>query len=153
MIPCPEPTIKGEFEVFFFSRGLRHLKTEDQQRASKLRSGERLYLLQDFQNAYDEMALLLRTDDPVSVVGYVPRYYSRDFSRLIEMAGRETVMVSVARMSTGAPIQYRVLCKLSAPWPADFSPCQDDSFLPVQRMNPESTRATNRRANIARKVC
>lgn len=128
LIPCPEPTASNSYEVFFFCRGLRHLSTESQQRASLLKSGDPLYLLKDLQNNHDEMALLLRTADPVMLVGYVPRYYSTEFTHLIELVGPNAVKVTVEKVNPDAPIQYRVLCKLSAPWPEQFTPCSEGLY-------------------------
>jgi hypothetical protein len=132
LIPCPQPTPDGRYELHFFARGLRHLGTEEQARAANLVPGERLYLLKNVQNCEDTMALMLRTDDPVSIVGYVPRYHCADVSRLLHLAGPESVTVVVERINPDAPIQYRLLCRLSAPWPADFQPCADDEFQPIK---------------------
>lgn len=128
LIPCPAPTERNRYEVFFFCRGLRHLSLDSQQRAAELKSGERLYLAQDLQNGSDCTALLLRTDDPVTLIGYAPRYYSADFTQLISRVGPAEVTVSVERVNFSAPSQYRVLCKLSAPWPADFAPCESGQY-------------------------
>lgn len=124
LIPCPEPTSSNQYEVYFFCRGLRHLPTESQTRSLSLNKGEKLFLMQDIQNGSDEMALLLRTDDPVTVVGYVPRYYSAEFSSLIKLTGADAPKVTVEKVNADAPVQYRVLCKFSAPWPMQFQPCQ-----------------------------
>lgn len=130
LIPCPSPT-EGRYEVFFFCRGLRHLSQDSQNRALTLLPGERLYLAQDLQNGFDETALFVRTGDPVTLVGYAPRYYSADFTQLIQRVGPGEVHVQVERVNPEAPIQYRVLCKLSAPWPAGFSPCESGPFQPL----------------------
>ncbi len=124
LIPCPEPTSSNQYEVYFFCRGLRHFPADSQARSLALEKGERLYLMQDLQNGSDGMALLLRTDDPVTAVGYVPRYYSAEFSRLIKLVGADAAKVTVEKVNADAPVQYRVLCKFSAPWPAQFQPCQ-----------------------------
>lgn len=124
LIPCPEPTNANRYEVYFFCRGLRHFPSESQDRSLALTKGEKLYLMQDIQNGSDDMALLLRTGEPVTAVGYVPRYYSTEFSRLISLVGADAPMVTVEKINADAPIQYRVLCKFSAPWPAEFQPCQ-----------------------------
>lgn len=29
-----------------------------------------------------------------------------------------------------APIQFRLLCRIDAPWPADFDPCGGELFAP-----------------------
>lgn len=128
LIPCPEPTITNKYEVYFFCRGLRHLPTENQERTLTLQGGEKLFLMQDIQNDSDSMALLLRTDDPITVVGYIPRYYSADFSSLINLVGANAPVVTIEKVNEDAPIQYRLLCKFSAPWPADFQPCQSGLY-------------------------
>ena len=125
---CPVPTEKNTYELHFFSRGLRHMHMENQERAKELMPGERLFLMQDLQNLHDSMALLVRTDDPVSLVGYVPRYYSSELTQLIKENGPECVKVTVEQVNTDAPIQYRVLCKIETPWPTKFSPCADEQF-------------------------
>jgi hypothetical protein len=58
------------------------------------------------------------------MVGYVPRYYSEEFSRLIDLVGANVPKVTVEKVNADAPIQYRVLCKFSAPWPMQFQPCE-----------------------------
>ena len=128
LFPCPAPTAGKSYEVYFFCRGLRHLHAENQERANQLKPGERLYLMQDLQNRHDSMALLMRTSDPITLAGYAPRYYSAEFTQLIKSTGPDQVKVTVEQVNTDAPIQYRVLCKLSAPWPANFSPCASKEF-------------------------
>jgi len=128
LIPCPEPTSSNQYEVYFFCRGLQHFPGNSQARSLVLAKGEPLYLMQDIQNDKDNMALLLRTDDPVTLVGYVPRYYSAEFSRLINLVGGGATKVTVEKVNADAPIQYRVLCKLSAPWPMQFQPCQNGLY-------------------------
>jgi len=128
LFPCPEPVEGNNYEVYFFCRGLRHLHSENQERARRLKPGERLYLMQDLQNSHDTMALLMRTDDPVTLVGYAPRYYSAEFTQLIKTTSTDQVKVTVEQVNNDAPIQYRVLCKLSSPWPANFFPCTNKQF-------------------------
>lgn len=128
LIPCPEPTSSNQYEVYFFCRGLRHLPPDSQVRSLALAVGEKLYLMKDIQNGSDNMALLLRTDEPMTLVGYVPRYYSTEFSRLLEQVEADAPKVTVEKVNADAPIQYRVLCKFSAPWPMQFQPCQDKLY-------------------------
>lgn len=128
LIPCPAPTEENRYEAFFFARGLRHLSKYSQERALKLNPDERLYLAQDLQNGFDNTALLVRTGDPVTLVGYAPRYYSSDFTNLIKQVGAHEVLVTMERVNADAPLQYRVLCKLSAPWPTGFLPCESGDF-------------------------
>ena len=133
LIPCPEPTAANQYEVFFFCRGLRHLPEVSQPRFSQLKNDEPLYLMQDLQNSHDEMALLMRTSDPATLVGYVPRYYSAEFTNLIKLVGRNAVKVTVEKVNPEAPIQYRILCKLSAPWPSQFAPCKNGQYEVLSR--------------------
>lgn len=131
IFPCPEPTADKHYEVFFFSHGLRHLIPENQARVNELHVGERLFLMRDLQNEHDVMALLLRTDDPISIVGYCPRYYSAEFSRLLGSVDQSHVRVTVEQVNPDAPMQLRLLCKLTAPWPANFVACATDQFQPL----------------------
>ncbi len=128
IFPCPEPTDDHRYVVYFFSHGVRYLLPENHARFHSLQQGERLYLMKDIQNSADAMALLLRTGDPVSNVGYCPRYYCAEFGHLIDVVGAEKVIVTVERVNPDAPMQFRLLCRLSAPWPANFAPCSMEEF-------------------------
>ena len=77
LFPCPEPTEGKNYEVYFFCRGLRHLHSENQERARLLSPGERLYLMKDLQNPHDSMALLMRTSDPITLVGCASLLFGR----------------------------------------------------------------------------
>ncbi|MCC5049254.1 HIRAN domain-containing protein [Xanthomonas campestris] len=117
LIPAPERKEDGSFEAFFFVRGISDIPgTAD----IDLKIGDRLFVMKDFQNEQDSAALLLRTGDPVSVVGYAPRYYSHDLSRLAELCPPQDLLVTVERLNNNAPAAYKVLCKVVAPWPAGF---------------------------------
>lgn len=128
IFPCPEPTADKLYVVYFFSHGLRYLIPENLARISTLVSGEKLLLAKDVQNKFDETALILRTEDPMSLVGYCPRYYSSEFSKLLDLVGPQKVEVSVERVNLDAPTRLRLLCKVVAPWPAEFSPCAREMF-------------------------
>lgn len=130
LIPYPEPT-DGKYEVYFFSRGLGHLHTENEERARQLKPNERLFLMQDIQNPHDCMALLMRTNDPITLVGYVPRFFSAEFTKLIQLVGSDSVYVTVQQVNNNAPSQYRVLCKLSSRWPVEFKPFAAEEFQPL----------------------
>lgn len=131
IVQCPEPTPDNNYEVRFFAHGLRYLAEGAQERIRALSIGDRLFVMRDIQNRVDPSALLLRTDDPLEVVGYVPRYFSAEFSALIDRVGREQVKVSVEQVNSDAPSNFRLRCLLRAPWPADFAPCAQDLFQPL----------------------
>jgi len=128
---CPMPNDKGEYEVNFFSHGLRYVAKRVIERVNNLRKSEMLFLVPDPQNRYDSMAMALRTDDPVEFVGYCPRYLSPDFQKLLEENKAMDVLVTVERVNRDAPLNLRLLCKLVAPWPTSFKPCSDDKFKPL----------------------
>lgn len=128
LFPCPEPTSKDLYEVYFFSRGLRHMHSENVERTKELKKGERLYLMPDIQNEYDSHALMLRAKEPVTLVGYAPRYYSGEFSSVVKEVGQDNIKVTIEQVNKDAPLQYRVLCKLQSPWPVNFTPCVMGQF-------------------------
>jgi hypothetical protein len=130
LIPYPEPNQEGKFEAYFFARGLSHMPAWSQVRAHELTAGDRLFLMGDLQNEFDQAALLMRTGDPISVVGYVPKYYSTDLREILSSRGASAVAVTVERVNKDAPMQYRVLCKALADWPSEYTPCAAESFAP-----------------------
>ena len=79
VFPCPEKNREGAYDVHFFSHGLRYLPDHAVQVVDKMQSGARLFLMPDPPNPHDAYALALRTDDPVTIVGYCPRYLTKDF--------------------------------------------------------------------------
>lgn len=128
---CPKENAKGKYEVVFLSHGLRYLTESAINRINNLHKGDQLYLISDRQNAYDRMAMALRTDDPVEIVGYCPRYLSPDFLALLEKYGVNDVKVSVERVNLNAPLNLRLVCKIVASWPEGFTPCSDEKYQPI----------------------
>jgi hypothetical protein len=128
---CPTRNNKGEYEVVFLSHGLRHLPSNAVDRVNTLKRGDKLFLVLDPQNMYDPMAIALRTDDPVQVVGYCPRYLSQDFHELLYRNRPVDVIVSVERVNTDAPLNLRLICRIIAPWPDKFEPCSSEEFMPL----------------------
>ena len=136
VIPCPEPTADGRYEIRFFARGLRHLPAESRVSVEGLRAGERLFLMRDDQNEQDPLALLMRTGDPIHLAGYVPRYFADDVRRLDTTVGPQSVLVQVEAVNGDAPMQYRLRCRLTAPWPDGFVACGGPEFLPLTEPDP-----------------
>jgi hypothetical protein len=90
--------------------------------------------MHDFQNPYDNRALLLRTDDGYNV-GYCPRYLLDDVFKLLRQTSgaEQTVKVTVERVNLPPiPIQFRLLCKLKAPWPDGFQPFSSSIYQPIE---------------------
>jgi hypothetical protein len=137
VFPCPEKTPEGKYVAHFFSHGLRYLPDEARLRVTRLQPGDRLYLMPDAQNPHDRCALALRTNDPATIVGYCPRYISRDFLQVL-LNDPNAVDVRVKRVNTDAPIQLRLLCTLTADWPQDFKPCSTEEYREIGRDMGES---------------
>jgi hypothetical protein len=146
IFPCPVPNKDGMYVGYFFCHGLRHLAPENRARVKSMKSGERLYLMQDFQNRYDPSALVLRTEDPVSFIGYCPRYYSSAFTQLLKKVDPQRVTVLAERVSADAPSDLSLLCKLVAPWPKKFAPCTTGLFAGLATMpSPKGSRRPPKR--------
>jgi hypothetical protein len=128
VFPLPEKGSDGTYRVHFFSHGLRYLPDCAVQVVEGLRPGSRLFLMPDPQNRHDTYAVALRTDDPVMIVGYCPRYLSQDFLFLLRTGTPDTPEVVVERVNKDAPIQLRLLCSFRTPWPAGFEPCSDEEY-------------------------
>lgn len=133
VFPCPVPDANGCFLTKFFLHGLRWMPRAALERIARLMPNEPLALMPDIQNPYDSHGVALRTTDDHDrlLVGYVPRYLARDFTTLCYKCDPSFMQVAVERLNPGAPMQMRVLCRMSACWPTDFRPCEDESFQPI----------------------
>jgi hypothetical protein len=149
VIPRPEPTEDRRYEIRFFARWLRHLPAESRAGVEGLRDGERLFLMRDDQNERDPLALLMRTGDPVRLAGYVPRYYTDDVRWLEATAGPQAVEVYVEAVNRDAPLQYRLRCRLTAPWPEGFVACGAPEFQPLTEKDPGAAASAAARQRAA----
>ncbi len=118
----------GKYIAYFFSHGISHLPKNYIERIRELRDGDKLYIMQDVQNTIDRFALMLRTDDPVELMGYCPRIYTKDINTLIQKNGALNVKVVIEKINYDAPLQFRLLCKLEANWFDGFIPFSDKEF-------------------------
>ncbi|PAX58305.1 HIRAN domain-containing protein [Brunnivagina elsteri] len=111
VFPCPEVDEQGQYHLYFFSHGLRHLPSSAVERVNQLESGEKLWLAHEFQNPYDSHALILNTEDHY-IVGYCPRYLLVEIFELLRHNSNLDVRVErVNQPST--PLQFRLLCKMT----------------------------------------
>lgn len=129
LFPCPE-AVEGKYLVHFFSQGLRHIGPHAIRRVAELTPGDRLYLMPDPQNEHDEYAIALRTNDPKTIIGYCPRFMTKDFLQVLQAEPR-MVTVEVERLNCDAPLQFRLLCFLSAAWPEKLRPCSSELYEPL----------------------
>jgi HIRAN domain-containing protein len=144
---CPEPR-GGKYLVDFFCHGISHLPQESLKIIEGLGIGTRLHLMLDVQNEFDRMAVALRPETPRIIVGYVPRYFAADFAKLVTGATRETVNVFVEGINQDAPIQLRLLCRISAEWPKRFRPCSGKDFEPIVKGDVVQKRLKNGKAKL-----
>ncbi|ALL65775.1 HIRAN domain [Paraburkholderia caribensis MBA4] len=134
LFPMPTRTEAGKFEIEFFARGLRHFNQSCVLAVNALETNDRLCLVRDLQNKADAYALFMRTENPIHLVGYVPRFYAKDLGILLERFPVD-VEVRVQRVNPDAPLSMRLLCSVSAPWPEDFVPFENDAdFAPMTHL-------------------
>jgi HIRAN domain len=127
LIPVPEPSPDGMYRVSFFVHGVRYLTQREQVEFSNLSQGDQLVLVPEYSNEVDRHALLLKRHGSAHHVGYVPRYFSKDFSELLRSSSHE-VEVVVEKVNSDAPLAFRVLCTIEAPWPVNFDACRGGDF-------------------------
>ena len=84
----------------------------------------------DVQNKVDSRALILRTEE-LQFVGFCPRYLTHDFFELIaQFPQKVSVMVERVNLPP-TPLQFRLLCSLTAEWSEDFHPFSDPIYEPL----------------------
>jgi hypothetical protein len=152
VFPCPEVDEQGQYHLYFFSHGLRHLPISAIERINQLDSGEKLWLAHascypagtlsanksgdppnalahEFQNPYDSQALILNTEDHY-IVGYCPRYLLAEIFELLRQ--NSNLEVRVERVNKPpTPLQFRLLCKMSVDAQDDFRPFSSSQYQPL----------------------
>lgn len=131
VFPCPKPDDSGCYFIKFFLHGIRWLGVQEEHRISRLRNGETLKVMFDVQNEHDPDAVAVRTEDDRMLIGYFPRYLAIDVKGLWNSCASEFLHLTVDRHNPDAPLQNRVLCRMTACWPNDFVPCRGPDFEPV----------------------
>lgn len=129
VFPCPEVDERGQYHLYFFSHGLRHLPSGTMERINQLEFGEKLWLAHEFQNPYDSQALILNTEDHY-IVGYCPRYLLAEIFELLQQ--NSNLEVRVERLNKPpTPLQFRLLCKMSVNAINDFRPFSSPQYQPI----------------------
>lgn len=131
VFPCPQPDMDGCYLSKFFLHGIRWFPDSAHERILQLKSHERLKLLPDVQNEYDNNAVAVRTELDRVLIGYIPRYLAQDVSQLLTTCAGGSLELFVDRLNSDAPLQNRVLCRMHACWPDDFVPCASEDFQPL----------------------
>jgi len=131
VFPCPVPDKNGWYVNTFFLQGAWGVYSTAIDRFGNLEPDDKLFPILDPCNVVSEKAnvLVVRIDDPVLIVGCVPRYLSNDMGPLIQQRDPdEFVELSVAQINKDAPLQQRVLCQMKICWPDGFMPCSGEAF-------------------------
>lgn len=130
VFPYPQPDESGPYHIHFFVHGLRYMPPETQPTIQQLKPETRLLIMQDSQNDYDQNALLLRTEEGHNV-GYCPRYLTHDVLNLLQQDPQK-LMAAVERVNPHpTPVQFRLLCNLTAEWSKDFQPFSGELYEPL----------------------
>ncbi|MEQ9232553.1 HIRAN domain-containing protein [Coleofasciculus sp. E2-BRE-01] len=129
VFPCPEVNTQGQYHLYFFSHGLRHLPSCAIERINQFESGEKLGLAHEFQNPYDAQSLILTTEDHY-IVGYCPRYLLAEMFELI--LHKLNLEVQVERVNQPPkPLQFRLLCKMTVQASKDYRPFSSPHYQPL----------------------
>lgn len=130
VFPCPEKSAEGKYSMRFFVHGIRYLSDHAVQMIGNLQAGERLLLIPDPQNPNDRYAIAIRNVE-TTIVGYCPRYLTNDFHFLLKECDPKDIIIQVEQVNIDAPIQLRLFCQISAPWPENFMPCSSENYQPA----------------------
>lgn len=117
----------GKYIVDFFIHKFDFIAPEIQTRMENFAPEDMLYLAQDIQNPYDKNALLIRTENPLCLLGYVPRLYAKDFSFFLNQKDSQA-RIKILRINTFAPLLYRIFCRFEANWVEGFKPFCEEEF-------------------------
>lgn len=129
---CPERGDDDKYTNFLFCHGIRYLaRAEGEYLDARVKAGDNVFPMLDMLNKADPKAIALRTDDPILMIGYAPRYLAEDISFLAKKS-HQSFSITVEKFNLDAPVQYRILCKVTCDWPQDFIPCNSDEYLPIK---------------------
>jgi hypothetical protein len=129
VFPYPEPEEQGQYHLYFFSHGLRHLSKSAIERINHLELGEKLLLAHLTQNFDNRPALTLNTQDKL-LVGYCPQYLYAGVFEILQK--NSSISVGVERVNKPpTPFQFRLLCKMTGNSSEEFRPFSTNQYQPV----------------------
>jgi hypothetical protein len=133
VFPCPVKGADGRYQCDFFVHGLRWSAPAALEIVATLKPGDELALSHEPDNAQDAnaVAVLTAATRDGQRIGYVPRYLCADVLALQALVGTGHVSACVRRVNSDAPMQHRLLCRVSSPWPDAFEPCSGDEYTPI----------------------
>lgn len=102
----------GFFKHSFFSHGIRHFHSSTKDLITELNIGDPVFLCLDKQNIFDKNAVLIRTENPKHLIGYVPKFLSSCISTIISDESN-TIKTIIKNISNDAPLAYLLRCEVS----------------------------------------
>jgi hypothetical protein len=115
------------YVTHFLVRGVRHVEGAEDA-ALRLTAGQSLRAELQPSNPYNPRARALLAG--AERIGYVPNYLLGDVDRL--ETARQPIAFTVERVNAPPhPSHYRVLVRMSAPWPPGFRPLDAEEFMPL----------------------
>nr|WP_257275255.1 HIRAN domain-containing protein [Endozoicomonas sp. SESOKO3] len=97
----------------FFVHGVRYVSESARQRIKALKEGDKLLLMNDFQNETAPLALAIRTTGTPEIIGFCPRFLAHGLADLAADRHSE-LSLTVARVNQEAPLYYQLMCELKA---------------------------------------
>lgn len=119
----------GFYRIKFFISSINYLNEEDKLNVQALKLNDTLKYEFDINNPKDSNATILLKEENKKV-GYLPHYLCRDLKNLLNFLDDLDITISVLRVNSDAPVQFRILCELEAPWPDGFQAFNDDEYEP-----------------------
>lgn len=130
----PEISRDGGYRLDFFARSLSFFSPETVSLIGGLEVGAKLFLMHDCQNPFDPYALTLRTENPIFLAGFCPKYYVKDLVKLLQDE-RSGLSVTVKCVNPDAPLNMRLRCSVVARAPIGFSALSDEvDFKPFSEL-------------------
>lgn len=118
----------GSFTCRFFLHGSRHVNQETQERISKLRPEENLYVALELTNPATGLAVQIQTED-YHMIGWSPRYLVPDL--VAAMADSCEYSAKVVRNNTDhSYVNEQVLVEMHGRW-KDHEPMSGEEFRPL----------------------
>lgn len=101
----------NRFQHSFFIHGLAYSTPSTCNHLSHLKKGDKLYCCLDKQNDIDHNAVLIRTESPYFMLGYVPRYLAKPVAQLLSTKPN-SFELRVQAINELAPLHYRLQCHM-----------------------------------------
>ncbi|AKT40907.1 hypothetical protein [Chondromyces crocatus] len=128
LIAAPVRDESGSYTTHFLLRGVGHFP-EAEERIEKLATEEPLFCRVVALSDANPKAVMLWTTD-AQAIGFMPGYLTHEVAALLH-TGR-AVHVSVEQVNPPPiSLHYRVLCRLTAQWPAGVAPFHEAQFEPL----------------------